>query len=407
VKELLRKLVQAETTATTGELAAAKVISDELGRSGITARIDNWDQTRANVIAQVKSPAFGGSDQAGLRPGRKAALLFACHLDVVGPGEGEWKYPPFGGIESDGRIYGRGSADMKGGIAAIVTATRQLVEAGTRLQGDIIFLAAAGEETDSCGAKRFIRDCNWLPGLAGVVIPEPTDFKVVTAHRGMLWLEVTTKGKAAHGSTPQLGVNAISSMRCILDELENYKIPFEPHPAPIERSRASGLGVPKSWSIGSSIGAGLGECSMSINTIAGGKALNVVPDKCSIGIDIRTLPSQNHQDIISDLEKIFGKLKSKNPQFDAKVSVIRGVEPLETDNRCYFVKDFCAAVGTTKTKAVGFTTDGPCFAPLGAPVVIFGPGKPEVCHKPDEYIEISDVEKAVEHYKNIILKFLS
>jgi succinyl-diaminopimelate desuccinylase len=382
VKELLRKLVQAETTATTGELAAAKVISDELGRSGITARIDSWDQTRANVIAQVKSPAFGGSDQAGLRPGRKAALLFACHLDVVGPGEGEWKYPPFGGIESDGRIYGRGSADMKGGIAAIVTATRQLVEAGTRLQGDIIFLAAAGEETDSCGAKRFIRDCNWLPGLAGVVIPEPTDFKVVTAHRGMLWLEVTTKGKAAHGSTPQLGVNAISSMRCILDELENYKIPFEPHKL-------------------------LGECSMSINTIAGGKALNVVPDKCSIGIDIRTLPSQNHQDIISDLEKIFGKLKSKNPQFDAKVSVIRGVEPLETDNRCDFVKDFCAAVGATKTKAVGFTTDGPCFAPLGAPVVIFGPGKPEVCHKPDEYIEISDVEKAVEHYKNIILKFLS
>jgi len=380
VKELLRKLVQAETTATTGELAAAKVISSELGRSGITARIDNWDQTRANVIVQVKSPAEGG--QAGLRPGRKAALLFACHLDVVGPGEGEWKYPPFGGIESDGRIYGRGSADMKGGIAAIVTATRQLVEAGTRLQGDIIFLAAAGEETDSCGAKRFIRDCNWLPGLAGVVIPEPTDFEVVTAHRGMLWLEVTTKGKAAHGSTPQLGVNAISSMRCILDELENYKIPFEPHKL-------------------------LGECSMSINTIAGGEALNVVPDKCTTGIDIRTLPSQNHQDIISDLEKIFGKLKSKNPQFDAKVSVIRGVEPLETDNRCDFVKDFCADVGTTKTKAVGFTTDGPCFASLGAPVVIFGPGKPEVCHKPDEYIEIRDVEKAVEHYKNIILKFLA
>jgi len=380
VKELLRKLVQAETTAATGELAAAKVISDELGRSGITARIDNWDQTRANVIAQVKSPAEGG--QAGLRPGRKAAILFACHLDVVGPGEADWKYPPFGGVESDGRIYGRGSADMKGGIAAIVTATRRLVEAGTRLQGDIIFLAAAGEETDSCGAKRFIRDCNWLPGLTGVVIPEPTDFEVVTAHRGMLWLEVTTKGKAAHGSTPQLGVNAISSMRCILDELENYKIPFEPHKL-------------------------LGECSMSINTIAGGKALNVVPDKCSIGIDIRTLPSQNHQDIITDLEKIFGKLKSRNPQFDAKVSVIRGVEPLETDNRCDFVKDFCAAVGTTKTKAVGFTTDGPCFAPLGAPVVIFGPGKPELCHKPDEYIEIRNVEKAVEHYKNIILKFLA
>ena len=368
--ELLRKLVQAQTTAQNGEMAAAEVIWAKLGRPGINARIDSWDQTRANVIAQVKST------------GRKAAILFVCHLDVVGPGEADWKYPPFGGVESNGRIYGRGSADMKGGIAAIVTAIEKIVEAGTSLQGDIIFLAASGEETDSCGAKRFAGDCNWLPQLAGVVIPEPTDFEVVTAHRGMLWLEVTTKGKAAHGSTPQLGINAISSMRAVLDELENHKIPFKPHKL-------------------------LGECSMSINTIAGGKALNVVPDKCSIGIDIRTLPSQNHQEIIGDLERIFGKLKSRNPQFDAKVSVLREVEPLETDYRCDFVRDFCAAVGATKTKAVGFTTDGPYFASLGAPVVIFGPGKPELCHKPDEYIEISDVEKAVEHYKNIILKFLA
>jgi succinyl-diaminopimelate desuccinylase len=198
----------------------------------------------------------------------------------------------------------------------------------------------------------------------------------------MLWLEVATKGKAAHSSTPQLGINAISSMRAVLDELESYKIPFKPHPD-------------------------LGGCSMSINTITGGKALNVVPDKCTLGIDIRTVPSQNHQEIISDLERIFGKLKSRNPQFDAKVSVLRGVKPLETDSRCGFVKDFCAAVGTIKTKAVGFTTDGPYFASLGAPVIIFGPGKPELCHKPDEYIEISDVEKAVEYYKKIILKFLA
>jgi succinyl-diaminopimelate desuccinylase len=372
VKELLRKLVQAQTTTQSGELAAAEVIRAELGRSGINARIDSWDQTRANVIAQVKSS------------GHRAALLFACHLDVVGAGEADWKYPPFGGVESNGRIYGRGSADMKGGIAAIVTAIEKIVEAGTTLQGDIIFLAAAGEETDSCGAKRFVGDCNWLPQLAGVVIPEPTNFDVVTAHRGMLWLEVTTKGKAAHGSTPQLGINAISLMRLVLDELENYKIPFKLHPD-------------------------LGGCSMSVNTITGGKELNVVPDKCSIGIDIRTVPSQNHQDIISDLEKIFGKLKSRNPQFDADVSVLREVEPLETPTSrgCGFVKDFCAAVGAAKTKAVGFTTDGPYFASLGAPVVIFGPGGPELCHKLDEYIEISDVEKAVEHYKNIILKFLT
>lgn len=370
MKELLKNLIRAESTPEKGELAAAQIVSAEFSRSGIDCRIDAWDQNRANVIAEVKSN------------GAKGALLFACHLDVVGPGEEKWEKPAFEAIESNGKIYGRGSADMKGGIAAAVTAIRQVVEAGTKLQGDIIFIAAAGEETDSCGAKRFISDSNRLPEFVGVVIPEPTDFAIVTAHRGMLWLEVATKGKAAHGSTPQLGVNAITSMRSVLDELEHYEIPAEAHKL-------------------------LGRCSMSINTIAGGKALNVVPDKCCIGIDIRTLPEQNYQDIISDLEKISAKLKAENPKFDAEVSVVRQVQPLETNCGCDFVKDFCSAVGNNETVAVGFTTDGPYFASLCAPVVIYGPGKGHLCHKPNEYIEICDVEKAVEYYKNIILKFLA
>jgi succinyl-diaminopimelate desuccinylase len=198
----------------------------------------------------------------------------------------------------------------------------------------------------------------------------------------MLWLEVITKGKAAHSSTPQLGINAISSMKSFLDELQNYKVAAKSHQL-------------------------LGDCSVSINTISGGKEINVIPDKCSIGIDIRTLPSQNTRRIIDDLEGIVAKLKQKNPKFDAVVSVSREVGALETDSNCDFVKDFCSAVGVSETKAVGFTTDGPHFASLGAPIVIFGPGKPQLAHKPDEYIAIADVEKAVEYYKKVILKFLT
>ena len=370
MKKLLSKLIQAQTTADKGELAAAEIISAELGRSGIDSRIDSWDRTRANIIAQVKSS------------GRKGALLFACHLDVVPAGEANWSKPAFAAVESDGKIYGRGSADMKGGIAAIVTAIGEIVDSGTKLQGDIIFFGAAGEETDSCGAKRFVQGYGELPELAGVVLPEPTDFEIITAHRGILWLKVTTKGKAAHSSAPQLGVNAIASMTSVLDELENFKIRFEPHDL-------------------------LGECSMSINTITGGQAMNVVPDKCDIGIDIRTVPGQNYQDVINDLQNIFAKLKQKSPQFEAEVSIVREVGSLETDNQCDFVRDFCSATGINKTTAVGFTTDGPHFASLDLPVVVFGPGKPHLAHKPDEYIDISDVEKAVEYYKNIILKFLA
>jgi len=370
MKELLKKLIEAETTSEKGELAAAELISAEFRRSGIDSGIDSWDHTRANITAHVKSA------------GSRAGLLFACHLDVVGPGEGAWEHPAFKAVESDGKIYGRGSVDMKGGTAAAVTAIRRIVDSGVKLQGDIIFSAVAGEETDSVGAKRFIDDKGWLPELAGVVIPEPTDFEIVTAHRGMLWLEVTTTGKAAHSSAPQLGVNAINSMRLILDELENYEIAAEPHEL-------------------------LGTCSMSVNTIAGGKTMNVVPDKCCIGIDIRTLPEQDHDEIIIDLQEIFAKLKTENEHFDADVSVLRQVQPLETDSNGEFVKTVCAAVGINETKAVGYTTDGPYFALLGGPVVIFGPGKPHLCHKPDEYIDVADLEKGVEYYKNIILKFLT
>ena len=370
MNDFLSRLVQAETTPRTGELAAAQVISHELALSGIEARIDAWDGSRANVAARIKS--------SGQRP----ALLFACHLDVVGPGEAPWKHPPFSGLQSDGRIHGRGATDMKGGIAAAVAAIRKTVDSGVKLLGDIVFAATAGEESDSSGASRLVANRAELPEFAGIIIPEPTDFDIVTAHRGIFWLEIATKGKAAHGSAPHLGVNAISSAKALLNELENYRPNVEHH-------------------------ALLGDCSMSINTIAGGKALNVVPDKCTIGIDFRTLPGQDQTDILRDMQDIFARLTSAEANFDAEISIIRQVEPLETDCSSNFVRDFCSTVGIAETKAVGFTTDGPHFAELGAPVLIFGPGKPELCHKPDEYIEISDVEKAADYYKDIISKFLT
>ncbi len=370
MKELLKKLIQAQSTEDKGELEVAEAISTAFGQAGIDAHIDRWDQTRANITAHIKST------------GEKTALLFACHLDVVGPGEADWNTPPFEPIERDGKIYGRGATDMKGGIAASVQAVCEVIQSNTPLKGDIVFTAVAGEETDSCGAERFVSDCGWMPKLSGVIIPEPTNFDIVTAHRGILWLRITTKGKAAHGSAPHLGINAIGSMKSVLDELDGYKIEFVPHKT-------------------------LGNCSMSINTIAGGKTLNVVPDKCTLGIDIRTIPGQNHNAIIADFEGVLDKCKAANPNFEGDVSVVRQVHAMETDDDCAFVRDLCSATSISDTKAVGFTTDGPHFASLGAPVVIFGPGNGELCHKPDEYIEITDMDKAAEYYKDIIRRFLT
>lgn len=375
MKTLLKKLIQAESTASKGESAVADVLCAALRQGHVECRVDRWDQNRASVIARVRSAGPRGT---GHRPG----LLFGCHLDVVGPGEAAWTHPPFEAAEADGKIYGRGAVDMKGGTAAAAAAILRVVSSGRQLQGDIILAALAGEETDSSGAERFVAQRDELPELAGVIVPEPTGLKVVTAHRGLLWLEATTTGKAAHSSAPHLGVNAIGSMRLILNELENYSVSDETHEL-------------------------LGRCTMSINTISGGKTLNVVPDKCTLGIDIRTLPGQDHRRILGDLQAILARLKAGNSNFDADVSVLRWLESLETDSDCDFVRNLCTSVGAKRTEPIGYTTDGPYFASLGAPVVIFGPGKPELCHKPDEYIEIDELQRAAEQYEQVILKFLS
>lgn len=367
---ILKKLINADSTIDKGEFTVASLIAQEFKKSGIPCSIDRWDKTRANVIARIKA-----------RNPRKNALLFLSHLDVVPPGKAKWKTPPFSAKQIGSRLYGRGSVDMKGGIVSSLAAITYIAKSKIKLAGDIIFVASAGEETDSCGVTRFIRNYKPMPELTGVIVPEPTNFDVITSHRGLLWLKITTIGKTAHGSTPHLGINAISSMKAILDELQNYKIPFKPHKL-------------------------LGSPSMSINTITGGKAVNVIPDSCDIGIDIRTLPSQNHNDIIACFNKILAKLRRKIPNFNANISIIRDAHPLETDPKSPFVKQCCTLAGKQVPISVGFCTDGSYMSDF-APVVILGPGDWKGCHKPDEFIDINDLEKAANLYKNLILHFLT
>jgi succinyl-diaminopimelate desuccinylase len=370
MKDLLKQLVRAESTAAKGEWAAAEVIARHFREHGIEGRVDRWDDRRGNVIAHVKTGC------------RRPALLFVCHLDVVGAGAEPWEHPPFGAVEENGRIYGRGTVDMKGAIASAVTAICEIVDSKTTLEGDIVFAATAGEETDSAGVLRFMQDRAWLPELAGVIIPEPTDLAVVTAHRGLFWLKITTKGKAVHSSMAERGVNAISSMKRLLDELERYRIEFEPHPQ-------------------------LGKSSLSINTISGGEAMNVVPDRCTLGVDVRTLPGQDHETIRYDFERMLAKLTAGVPQFEAQLAVERSAGAMETNPNCEFVKTFCSAVDVDLTNAIGFTTDAPHLAPLGAPIAIYGPGNPKLCHETDEYIEIADLQAGIDSFKKVILTFLA
>jgi succinyl-diaminopimelate desuccinylase len=370
MKDFLRQLIQADSSRHKGEALAAEVIATYFNRHGVDCQVDQWDGNRANVVAHVKTDR------------RRPALLFVCHLDVVGPGEENWTHPPFAAVEDKGKIYGRGTTDMKGGIATVAAAICEMARSSEGLQGDIVFAATAGEETDSSGVVRFMQDRESLPPLAGIVVPEPTDFAVVTAHRGLFWLKIATRGKAVHSSMPERGVNAIGSMKRVLDELEHYEVQVKPHPS-------------------------LGKCSMSINTISGGEAMNIVPDRCTLGVDIRTLPGQDHETIRYDFERMLATLKSRVPQFDGELVVDRSAQAIETDPECDFVKTFCSAVGVDLTNVIGYTTDAPHLLPLGAPIVIYGPGKPKMCHQVDEYIEVADLHASVELFKKTIGKFLT
>jgi len=135
--------------------------------------------------------------------------------------------------------------------------------------------------------------------------------------------------------------------------------------------------------------------------------MNIVPDQCTIGVDIRTLPGQNHDALLVDIKRLLAAIRAEHPGFEAQVAVDRSVHAIETDPKCEFVKTFCATVDVDLTNAIGFTTDAPHLLPLGAPIVIYGPGQPKQCHQVDEHIALADVEQARDYYNRILATFLT
>lgn len=366
MKTLLRQLVAAAPTVKNGELRAAAVLKDYFAQHGLKAEIDVWDTHRANMLVHLS--AGGGVHH---RP-----LLVAGHLDVVPAAADKWTVPPFEATERDGRLYGRGTTDMLGPVAAVAAA---LVDAARRRQAlarDIIFAVTAGEETDSCGAKRFVRHYrSRFADPVGVLIPEPTDMQVLRAHRGILWLTITAHGRTAHGSMPHLGVNAIMKINAVLNRLGGMTIEHTPHPL-------------------------LGGCTMSVNRIAGGSGTNIVPELCAIEIDIRTLPAQSAEAIVEQFNALLAEIAEQDSQFKADVSIIRRVEAMETPEDNPFTQAVCKMADGQQAGAAIFTTDGPYYAPLG-PVLILGPGSPQACHKPDECIAIDALEAGKAMYSRL------
>jgi len=367
VAQLCHDLVRYKTINPPGdELALVNFVLEYLRLLGFEGELVPHAENRASGIARLR-----GS-------GELPALMFNGHADVVPVGNQPWRFDPFSGEIAEGKVWGRGSCDMKGGIAAMLVAARSVALTQQKLLGDLVFSITAGEEVNMLGA-RVLAGLPSLGPLQAIIISEPTTNCIALAERGVLWPEISTHGKTAHGSTPELGINAISMMLLLLKEIEEMEIPFTPHPL-------------------------LGNMTRSLNIIQGGVQTNVVPDSCSVMYDFRTVPGQDHPAIIAQIEAVIQQLEQRVKDFKATVKLIHDLPPAETAPDHPAVLKFQAAASEAlgkpvETQVMKFATEASIFVPaLNVPTIVLGPGLPGLAHQPDEYVEIDKMVEAARIY---------
>lgn len=373
--KVLKEMVNFKTVNEPGdEKPLAEYIKKFLDDIGLETELDDLGDNRANVIGRLRGT------------GERETLLFNGHLDTVPPGDIEWQYNPYSGDIVDGKVYGRGTADMKGGLAAMLIALKTIKNSGLELKGDFVYSATAGEETVSIGAVKFVND-GGLDDIGAIIIGEPSSEKINIAEKGAFWIEITTYGQTAHGAFPGKGVNAVVYMNYLVSKLLKYKFKYEKNEI-------------------------VGHPTMNISTIHGGVKTNVVPDKCSITIDMRTVPGMEHDEIIADFEKIINKLSTEISGFKADIKVLNNRKAVETNSDHPFVKlaeDTYKEVFGKYIKATGvsFYTDASIFLPAKqVPCIFYGPGDSNMAHQPNEYITIDSLENAIKYYVGLIENYL-
>jgi acetylornithine deacetylase/succinyl-diaminopimelate desuccinylase-like protein len=347
-------------TDATGEQAMADYVADFLRALGADVRLDEIAPGRPNVIAEFRPESKTA----------RAHLAFAPHLDTVSVAG--MTVAPFDPIIRDGKLFGRGSSDTKGPLAAALWALHDWAQSSARAQSDIAwtFLGLMGEEAGQEGS-RAVADTGFRSDLTLVL--EPTSLGVVTAHKGVLWMDVETTGVACHGSAPQNGRSAIYAMRRVLEVIETTMIPqlaTRAHPT-------------------------LGPTTVNVGTIRGGSKINIVPDSCTIEIDCRIVPGVEAEHLRILLADV---LRQAVP--DARVIEQRHAAPLDTDGTLPWV----AKLGTV---ARGLTTapwysDAAVLGHAGCPAVCIGPGSIAQAHTKDEFITVRDLEDGVDCFRRWI-----
>jgi acetylornithine deacetylase len=365
VESLVRDLVQIESVnpdlvpGGSGEAKVAGYVADVLNDAAVPARVDEIAPQRANVVAELR----------GRRKGR--SLMLNGHLDTVGV---EGMPDPFSGRLEDDRLYGRGAQDMKGGLAAALVAIETLAREGLE-KGQVILAAVADEEYRSLGTKALLE--SGVRADAAIVL-EPTAMEVATAHKGFAWAQVETLGRAAHGSRPEEGRDAVLHMGRVLsgiEELEQELTSRPKHPL-------------------------LGRGSVHASLISGGQELSSYPASCRVSLERRLLPGEDGSTFERELADIITGLSQADPHFQARGTVTYAAPALETPRETPIAQalfDSARAVLGERARfgAASFWTDAALLTGAGMPSVLFGPGG-DGLHSTVECVNLEDVALVAE-----------
>ena len=354
-----------------GESALSNLLFDQLSSIGhLDVRKQHVAGDRSNVIAILRGTGGGRS------------LMLNGHMDTVGV-EG-MTIEPFRPYVENSLLHGRGSCDMKGAIAAMIGAAKSLANLEVGLRGDVIFSFVVDEEHMSIGIEKLVQECK----ADAAVVGEPTDMMIATAHKGFIWVEVEFKGKAAHGSVPEKGVDAIvHAARLVtrLDEIQD-RLTTRTHPL---------LGSPK----------------IHTSTIEGGIHWSIIPDHCVLRLERRTIPGETAAVAIEEIQHELDRAKEQNQNSNATIRKIFERPPLETPSTEPIVHEVQRVIleATERNQqlvGVPYWTDGAVLAHSGPiPTCILGPGDIRLAHSPDEYVDVEDVLAAGEVYATVARRF--
>lgn len=363
-RKLLKRLVSFDTTSVNSNLPIADFICEYIEGDGVRIeRHPNEDGSKTNLLIL-----------AGPEPVDGEGLLLSGHMDVVPAVEPEWETNPFELVEMDGDLYARGSADMKGFNALAINIFEGIDR--NALTKPLGLLLTYDEELGTLGAQHFAN--GWPKDRQipkSVLVGEPTSLKAVRMHKGHLTIRIDLRGVSAHSGSPHLGRNAIepageiiTRLIAVQDELKRQEWEtgpcFSEVPYPV----------------------------LSVTTIEGGSAVNIVPDLCVLHVSIRLMPGQTSPSLIERVGKVVGQVMEDRSH---KLSVVNESPPVLLDEDTEICRELCSIIGQSETYGVTYASDaGPFQQTLGMECILYGPGTIDVAHKPNERLPIAEFNRA-------------